>query len=156
MSLFNEVGICMISACLLVASGPARAEEPKADDYIKYRQSVMRSMGWNFKALTAIAKGEKPFEKDEFARRSAYLEIMSKMPLEGFAPGTENSLETETRAKPEIWAEYDKFSARLEKLQADTAKLAEVTRTGDEALIKARFGDVSKSCKGCHEVYRAK
>jgi cytochrome c556 len=37
-----------------------------------------------------------------------------------------------------------------------TAKLVDVSKSGDFNARKAQFGEVAKSCKGCHEQFRIK
>ena len=50
----------------------------------------------------------------------------------------------------------DDFKAKLEKMQGEAAKLAEVAKGGDLAAIKAQFGETGKACKACHDKYRNK
>lgn len=123
----------------------------KPEDAIKYRRGVMAAQGWNMGNLAAMVKGEKPFDKAEFAQRAANLAALSKMAPEGFAvPGSDQG---DTKAKPEAFTD-GKFKGGLDKLSAETAKLAQVAAGGDLAAIKPQFGEVAKLCKGCHDNYR--
>ncbi len=36
------------------------------------------------------------------------------------------------------------------------AKLAQVSKSGDEAAVKAQIGATGKACGGCHETFREK
>ena len=72
----------------------------KPEDAIKYRQGVMAAQGWNFGAMGAMVKGEKPYDKAEFARRAENLAALSKMSLEGFT--IEGSDKGKSKAKPEF------------------------------------------------------
>ena len=148
--------IKIVLASLLVAafSGNANADGVKPEDAIKYRKSVMTVMSWQFQPLGAMVKGERPFDKDVFVKNAAYLEVLSKMPLEGFIAGSDKG--GDTKAKPEIWTEMDKFKGGMEKLQTETAKLALVAKTGDMNQIKAQFGETAKSCKACHDNFKSK
>ncbi len=125
----------------------------KPEDAIKYRKSVYAVMGWNFGPLAAMAKGDKPYDKDEAIRRSANIAFVSRLPLEGFIPGSDLG---ETKAKPEIWNKMDDFKAKLEKMQGETAKLADVAKLGDFNALKAQIGETGKACKACHDNYRNK
>jgi cytochrome c556 len=125
----------------------------KPDDAIKYRKSVYTVMGWNFGPLAAMAKGEKPYDKDEAIRRAANLAFVSRLPLEGFTPGSDLGT---TKAKPEIWENLDDFKTKLEKMQGETAKLGEVAKAGDFDALKAQIGETGKACKECHDKYRNK
>lgn len=134
----------------LAVSMGAMAAKP--EDAIKYRRGVMAAQGWNMGNLAAMVKGEKPFDKAEFAQRAANLAALSKMAPEGFTVA--GSDQGDTKAKPEAFAEVDKFKGGTDKLAAETAKLAQVAAGGDLAAIKPQFGEVAKLCKGCHDNFR--
>lgn len=138
------------SALMLTMSMTALAAKP--EDAIKYRRGVMAAQGWNMGNLAAMVKGEKPFDKAEFAQRAANLAALSKMAPEGFTVA--GSDQGDTKVKPEAFTEADKFKGGMEKLATETAKLAQVAAGGDLAAIKPQFGEVAKLCKGCHDNYR--
>jgi len=125
----------------------------KAEDAIKYRQGVFRVIGWNFGSMAAMAKDKKPYDAEEFARNAEIVAFMSKLPLEGFTPGSESG---DTRAKPDIWLNMDDFKAKLEKMQQEVAALAKVAKNGDLATSKAQLGEAGQACKACHDKYREK
>lgn len=127
--------------------------QAKPEDAIKYRRGVYAVMGWNFGPMAAMAKGDRPYDAAAFARHADIVAYMSKLPLEGFVEGSETG---ETKAKPEIWLDMDDFKAKLEKMQAEAAKLAEVAKKGDPAASKAQLGETGKACKACHDKYRNK
>lgn len=139
-----------IAASLITGNALAQA---KPEDAIKYRRGVFAVMGWNFGALAAMAKGERPHDKDEAARRAATVAFMSRLPAEGFVPGSDKG---DTKAKPEVWSEMDDFKAKLEKMQAEAAKLADVAKGGDLNALKAQVGETGKACKACHDKFRNK
>ncbi|MEK6663744.1 MAG: cytochrome c [Pseudomonadota bacterium] len=126
----------------------------KPEEAIKYRQGVMAAQGWNMNAMGAMVKGEKPYDKAEFAKRAVNLAALNKMALEGFT--IEGSDKGETKAKPEIWTSMDKFKGGVDKLNAESAKLAQAAQGDDLNAIKAQFGEVGKVCKGCHDNFRNK
>lgn len=127
--------------------------QAKPEDAIKYRRGVFAVMGWNFGPMAAMAKGDRPYDAADFARRAQIVAYMSQLPLQGFVEGSETG---ETKAKPEIWLDMDDFKAKLEKMQAEAAKLAEVAKKGDFAASKAQLGETGKACKACHDKYRNK
>jgi cytochrome c556 len=103
--------------------------------------------------MAAMVKGERPYDAAAFAHSAEIIAYMSKLPLEGFIPGSESG---DTKAKPEIWLDMDDFKAKLEKMQGEAAKLAEVAKGGDFEAVKAQFGETGKACKACHDKYRNK
>jgi len=142
----------LLAVCGALVSGTAFAQV-KPEDAIKYRQGVYRVIGWNFGPMAAMAKGEKPYDAAAFARHAEIVAFMSKLPLEGFLPGTDKG---ETKAKPEIWENMDDFKSKLEKMQNEAARLAEVAKGGDFNAVKAQLGETGKACKACHDKYRNK
>ena len=142
----------LLAVCGALVSGTAFAQI-KPEDAIKYRQGVYRVIGWNFGPMAAMAKGEKPYDAAAFARHAEIVAYMSKLPLEGFLPGTDKG---ETKAKPEIWENMDDFKSKLEKMQNEAARLAEVAKGGDFNAVKAQLGETGKACKACHDKYRNK
>jgi cytochrome c556 len=60
----------------------------------------------------------------------------------------------DTAAKPEIWTSKAEFDAIAKQLDAATAKAAAAAPGGLDGF-KAAMADVGKSCKACHEKFRA-
>ena len=59
-----------------------------------------------------------------------------------------------TSAMPAIWENKADFDARLAKLASDSKAAIEATKDLD--TFKAQFTGVTKSCGGCHQLYRKK
>ena len=139
---------------LLGLTFSAAAVADKAEDAIKYRQGIMAAQAWNVGAMGAMVKGEKPYDKAEFAKRAENLAALSKMTLEGFT--IQGSDKGKTKAKPELWNQMEKFKGGTEKLAAEAAKLSQVAQGGDLEAIKPQFGETAKVCKACHDNFREK
>lgn len=132
----------------------ASAAEVKPEDAVEYRQSVYTVIGWNFKPMGAMVKGEIPFDAAAVARHAQYVEMMSKAAPEGFTKGSGPDVVKNTEAKPEIWTNWSKFEAKMNDFQQEATKLAEVAKGGKEADIKAQFGKTAETCKACHKEFR--
>ena len=132
----------------------ANAADPKPEDAVQYRQSVYTIIGWNFKPIGAMIKGEIPFDAAAVARHAQYVELMSKAALEGFPKGSGPDAVKDTEAKAEIWTNADKFETAMNNFQQEATKLAKVAKGGDEAAIKAQFGKTAETCKACHDEFR--
>ena len=67
-----------------------------------------------------------------------------------FPKGTDRGMlgATATRAKPEIWKDWNTFKAKAGALKAAAKKVA------DGNLAAA--GGIGKSCGGCHKLFRGK
>jgi cytochrome c556 len=59
-------------------------------------------------------------------------------------------------ALPAVWTDNAKFREAADRLQSETSKLYAVSRSGDEAAVKAQIGAVGKACGACHENFRQK
>ncbi len=132
----------------------AQAAGPKPEEVVGYRQSVYTIIGWNFKPIGAMVKGEVPFDAAAVARHAQYVEMMSKAAPEGFSKGTGPDAVKDTEAKPEIWTKWSEFETKMSDFQQEAAKLAEVAKGGDEKAIKAQFGKTAETCKACHKEFR--
>jgi cytochrome c556 len=125
----------------------------RPEKVIRYRQSAMAMIGWNFAPLGAMVKGKTPFDAKEFSRRADRLEFLGPQLLEGFPKGSDTGAETD--AKPEIWTDFDDFQSLLNDYVGESKKLAEAARNGSEADMKEQFRKTAESCKACHDKYRA-
>lgn len=141
----------LLVAVFIVSAQSAFAQKP--EDAIKYRQGVYRVMGWNFGSMAAMAKGKIPYDKEAFARSAEIVAFMSKLPLEGFTPGSETG---DTKAKADIWLDMDDFKAKLQKMQKEVAALEKVAKTGTFEAAKVQLGEAGSACKDCHDKYRNK
>lgn len=125
----------------------------KPETLVKQRQSAMTLVGKYWGPLGGMAAGRVPFDANIVARNSGYLEVLSKLPWDGFDASTQNE---KSAALPEIWKDAAKFKAAQDALQTEIGKLAAVAKGGNEAAIKAALGDTGKTCGGCHNTFRQK
>jgi len=147
----------LFAAALAVALGAGVAitavAQVKPEILVKQRQAVMTLQGKYFGPLAGMAQGKVPYNAEVAARNAAFLEALSKMPWDGFAPATEH---VKSNALPAIWKDASKFKEAQETLEGDVVKLVAATKSGDEASVKAAIGAVGKACGGCHEHFRKK
>ena len=148
----NFTKIALAAGVLAIAT--SAMAQPKPENFVKQRQSALNLMGWYFGSQGAVAKGEKPFNKDDAVRATSFLVPLSKMPWEGFVAGTENI--GNTKALPAVWTNAAKFKELQENMQGEMVKLAAMANAGDEGGFKKQFGAVGGACKACHDDFRAK
>jgi cytochrome c556 len=142
-----------VLSTLLVIPFAAQAQFAKVEDAVKYRQSALSLMGTHFGRIGAVVKGEKPYDKAAVEADAAVVEMMAKLPWSAFPAGSDTA---NSKARPEIWKEQDKFRAASEKMQAEVAKLSAAARSGDLGAIKSAFGSTGQSCKACHDNFKNK
>jgi cytochrome c556 len=127
--------------------------QAKPDVLVKQRQSVMTLQGKYFGPLAAMAQGKAPYNAAIVQRNAGFLDNLSRMPWDGFDPSTKGE---KSRALPAVYDDKAKFDENASRLENEVSKLAAVSRTGDEAAVKAQILAVGKVCGGCHESFRAK
>jgi len=133
---------------------PTLAHMEKSEPLQSLRQSYFTLVAMSFGPMADMVKGKIEWDAKAFERWAADLAAVSGYRVErGFAPGSE---EGKTRAKPEIWLDTEDFNEHLEGFRAAAAKLAEVAQTGDRGAIAEQLGATGRTCKGCHDEYKAK
>lgn len=128
--------------------------QTKPEDAIKLRQSAMKLIGYNFGSIGAMVNDKKPYNKDEAIRNANRIDALSNHPFEFFGAGTDKG--ADHKATAAVWKDAAKFTSVAEKMQTETAKLAQVAKTGDLAALKSQFGAAAQSCKACHDDFREK
>jgi cytochrome c556 len=142
----------MLAAVVGLATAlPASAQFAKPEDAIKYRKAVFTVMATHFGRVAAMANGKMPFDAKVAADSAQVATSMSVLPYVAFIDGTDKG---DTKAKPEIWSEADKFKAAAGKMQEEMAKFNTAAKGGNIDAIKAAAGETGKACKGCHDTYR--
>jgi cytochrome c556 len=146
----------LVTAAVAIATAltalPAAAQYRNADAAIKYRQSAMYLQSNHMGRLFAMINGQMPFDAKVAAENIEIVAMLnSRAQFAAFIDGSDKG---NTRAKPEIWTEKDKFAAAIAKSQEDVGKLAAAGKTGNLDQIKAAAGAVGQSCKACHDAYQ--
>jgi cytochrome c556 len=140
-----------VAALALFTALPASAQWRNADAAIKYRQSAMSLQGNHLARIFAMANGQVAFDAKVAAEQTEIISVLNKLQFAAFIDGSDKG---NTRAKPEIWAEKDKWNAAIAKSQDDINKLAVAGKGGNLDAIKAAAGAVGQSCKACHDAYQ--
>ena len=140
-------------AGVLATTAAASGDDKAGQAAVDFRESAMTIYKWYLGPMGAMVKGKTPFDGKAFRERAeglaaaAGLNLLAGFP-EGSADGTE--------ARPEIWSRWSEFEEKYQALREQSARLAQVAATGDEAAMKAQFGETAKTCKGCHDDFREK
>src|SRR3954470_8078117 len=124
-------GIPLAIGVGFVADAVAQA---KPEVLVKQRQAAMTLQGKYMGPMGGMAQGKVPYDVKIVQRNAAYLESLSKMPWDGFDAGTKGE---KSAALPAIWEKPGEFKQAAEKFEAEAAKLAQVSKSGDEAAVKA-------------------
>ena len=144
-------GIVMV-AIGLTMTGIVQAQV-KPEMLVKQRQAAMTLQGKYFGPLGGMAQGKVPYDAKVVARNAGYLEALSHMPWDGFAPSTKDVKST---ALPAVFTNTAKFKEAQDSFHAAVAKLVTASKGGDEETVKAAIKGVAKACGDCHENFREK
>ena len=147
----HKIVLATTATVLAIGAGFAFAQFQKPEDAIKYRQSAFTVMANSFGKISAVVKGEAPFNKEEVAKNAAIVAMMSTLPWQAFGPGTEGG-----KAQSEIWSDNAKFKAASEKMQLAVVDLNKAAQSGDLENIKKAFSTAGASCKNCHDDFKKK
>ena len=142
-----------VALLLGMGYGAAALAQAKPDVLVKQRQAAMTLVGKYWGPIAGMPSGKAPYNAETVVRNAAYLEVLSKMPWDGFTDGTKDE---KSRALPAVFTDTAKFKEGADRMQSMIAQLAKVSKGGDEAAVKAAIADVGKSCAGCHDNFRAK
>lgn len=142
--------LVLIFAALVAGTMNVHAEEP--ENYIKYRQAMMKAIGGHTGAASQIVRGKVAPEGDLVMHALALAELSRQIPRL-FPEGSDFG---ETKAREEIWSQWEKFEQAAENTKKATASFSAAAAGGDPRQIANAFKEVGKSCKGCHKDFRQK
>ncbi len=149
MSKLATAGIVVLG--LTVAQGALAQAKPEV--LVKQRQAAMTLQGKYFGPMAAMAQGKIPYNAAVVQRNAGFLDNLSRMAWDGFDASTRGE---KSRALPAIFDNSAGFKQAATRLENEAAKLVAVSKSGDEAAVKAQIGAVGKTCGGCHDDYRQK
>jgi cytochrome c556 len=136
------------------AAPPAKVEPAKAEAAMKDRSAFMKANSEREKILIAVMKGEAPL--DDKAKQAAQQQADATKDLLGKFPGGSGAdVVKDSRAKVEIWQQWDKFAQLASNAQAATAASAVAAQSGDAKIFAEKEDVAVKACAACHRDYRA-
>ena len=117
---------------------------------IKERQEIMKKINDETKLLTAMAKGEAPFDAAKMSATLTPWDAAGKKYVTLFPDDSKTG--EKTRAKAEIWQNKADFEAKM----TDFLKVVGTVKVATTAdAFKAGYANLGKACDNCHEKYRA-
>ncbi|WP_026374604.1 c-type cytochrome [Aestuariibacter salexigens] len=151
--------LASVAACAAVlVSGMAIAQpaanQKQADTAVQFRQALLQLVRSNVGAIGAMNKGQIPFDTAQMEKNGLRLEQLSLMMADYFTLDT-REFDTDTEALDKIWEKGADFQSKIDALTSAGQGLQSAAKSGDESQYKAAIGDVFKSCKGCHDIYKA-
>jgi len=135
------------------ARTPPKLTHDQALALMKQRNDNMKAMG---DAAGKVGKSFQSGNPDLNVIRQAAAQIASLAPkvVSWFPAGTGPNV-GKTRAKAEIWQKPEDFASKAHDLSQAATDFNDAAKLGDMNRIKVTFGAMGKTCKACHDLYRA-
>ena len=138
-------GLAAIGALAAFAAILLHASEEDAD----YRHDVMESIGGHFSAIVKIVRGEVEREA-HLTTHVDSLAGLAALTHDLFPEGSEGG-----ESLPSIWEEPAAFAEKVKAFQEAAAALKPALDSGDMDEFRTAVFGVGRTCKSCHDDYRA-
>ena len=137
--------VLAFSACAVVAQ----------QDQVKRTQAMMKDNGKNAGALSAMVKGEKPYDQSTVNAALAQFEDTAKNLPTLFPESMKGlKLEGDYDPSPKIWDDKAGFESQINSFAKVVADAKGKIKNLD--TLKAELPVIGKQCGGCHETFRIK
>jgi len=145
-----------IALVTMMSVGAAVGWAQDKESAVRDRQATMKLEGPALKAISDYAGDKGTDQATALAKTQELLALSDK--LMGLWPAGTSSKDMpgKSNAKPEIWAEMDKFKALYAGQKEGEQKLLEAIQKGDKAAVQAAIPNIGKNCSTCHGTYREK
>ena len=141
----------LVASVLLLGLSGVMAEPGQVKD----TQAMMKGNGKNAGALSAIVKGEKPYDQATVdAALVQFDDTAKKLPTLFPDSIKGKTFEGDYSPSPKIWEDKAGFKEKI----ADFAKAVSGAKgkIKDVDSLKAELGIIGKQCGNCHETFRIK
>ena len=143
--------IVVVAAVLAFSAGAVVAQQ----DQVKRTQAMMKDNGKNAGALSAMVKGEKPYDQSTVNAALAQFEDTAKNLPTLFPESMKGlKLEGDYDPSPKIWDDKAGFESQINSFAKVVADVKGKIKNLD--TLKAELPVIGKQCGGCHETFRIK
>jgi len=143
--------IVVVAAVLAFSAGAVVAQQ----DQVKRTQGMMKDNGKNAGALSAMVKGENPYDQSTVNAALAQFEDTAKNLPTLFPESMKGlKLEGDYDPSPKIWEDKAGFESQIKSFAKVVADAKGKIKNLD--TLKAELPIIGKQCGGCHETYRIK
>ena len=151
------IKIILITTFLLSAILSSSAFAQNAEDIIKYRINIMKSLGNHISIIAANLKGKVSINEDILPHSQSMLLTLSSINIEKIFPiNTQASDSPKTKSLDSIWIEKELFQKSMLQSIEKTKDLVKAAESGNNQNIAKSLGSLGKSCGACHDKFRKK
>jgi cytochrome c556 len=141
----------VVVGTLLLGVGAVAAQQ----DVVNQVQVLMKGNGKNAGALSAMVKGDKPYDQATVDAAIAQLDDTAKKLPKLFPDGAKGlKPEGDYSASPKVWEDKAGFEAHIASFGKTVAEYK--GKIKDLDTLKVALPAIGKQCGGCHETYRLK
>jgi cytochrome c556 len=143
--------VLVVGGALLLGMSAVWAQH----DSVKEAQTLMKGNGKNAGAMSAMVKGEKPYDQATVDSALAQFEDTAKKLPHLFPASAKGvKLEGDYHASPKVWEDKADFDAKIASFANVVAEAK--GKIKDLDTLKATLPVIGKACGGCHETFRIK
>ena len=153
----KTVIVTVVSIALFTASSVFAEDDGPHDKAIKARQALMQLYSFNLGILGGMAKGDIDYDADAATAAADNLLSAVSMNQSAMWPAgshSEDAANRKNRALEAIWTTYPKITEKSKAMVTAATDMQAAAGNGLDAL-KGAMGGAGKSCKGCHDDFRA-
>lgn len=155
MKKFTKAALAFSAALAVTAVNATPAQNQKhAEGVTKTRKALYTLVVSNMGPLGAMAKGKIPVDAKQVEKYATRLEQLSLM-MPDYTRVDTSKFDVKTEALPKVWTEKALFAEKIDALQKASVNLKMVAKGGNAGDIKKAIGGVGKTCKGCHDEFKA-
>ncbi len=119
---------------------------------MKERHENYEKIGDALKVISRELKGDAP-DLAQVRKNADIIATLAPQAPGWFPPGTGPDV-GKTEAKAEIWQKPEDFTAKARAFAQAATAFRTAAQGTDVAAMRAAQGDLGKSCKACHDLYR--
>ena len=145
----KTTALCAIAAfALSLSSPPAALAHKGAMGIVKERMDKFEASEKATKRIKqALSRGDTAVVTAE-----AELLVSWAREMENYFP--ENSNQTPSEARDEIWLQWDDFIGAIQSFKNASNALMDAAASEDPRAMRGAFKEMTKSCKSCHQQFR--
>lgn len=151
----RKSGLFLAAALSAALATPAVAMD--AEDQIYFRQGAFSFAAWNMGKIKAQAiDGDAAYNPQQMLAAANAIASVANSGLGSlFGPGTALDNHDNTKLKPEFFDKPDRAREVAIAFARESTILQEVAANGDKGALARQFSEVGKTCKACHDDFRA-
>jgi cytochrome c556 len=128
-----------------------------AEDIIKYRINIMKSLGNHISIIAANLKGKVSINEDILPHSQSMLLTLSSINIDKLFPiNTKASDSLKTKTLDSVWTDKDLFQKSMSQSIEKTKDLVKAAESGNNQDIAKSLGALGKTCGACHDKFRKK